>query len=173
MKLLNYVNTKEIFTNYLTNAGYNISTIKSSFRNILNELVTKDPDYIWEISPDGVINILPKSTNPNNKYEKSVLNFMLPGVNIDTIFKDSIPQTVREVYLKHGMGIAELSFGDLSEYYNTPVKFKLEHPTMRQFLNELIKSAGPNFGWNLMGLKGQRFITFSWYKPMKIRQQKK
>jgi integrase/recombinase XerD len=55
MKLLNYVNTKEIFTNYLTNAGYNVSTIKghiSYLKRFFLFLNTKNIADLREVTAD-------------------------------------------------------------------------------------------------------------------------
>ncbi len=123
-----------------------------SYRDILNELVSLE-NYFWDISPNGVINVLPRGKK-DNKYSQSILNHIIPrldieNVEIQVLFSGAHPFG-RMLLEKYHIGYISLVIGK-NTVGPTKVSVHLKNATIRECLNAIVKAAGDNFYWRLNG----------------------
>jgi len=134
-----------------------VNLTDATVEEILNNLTLQDKDYFWEVSPSGIINVLPRSAS-SDKYGKSVLNWNIPKLLIDGEELIRIGGTAHffgRTLMEHGIGCEWVITGPMgpNSLSNRLIYVNIINGTARECLNAVVKSAGDDCFWTLDGYK--------------------
>ena len=133
---------------------YNVSFQNISCRTLIDEVVGLDDTLQWKITPNGVINVFPRG-NKDNEYSNSILNSIIPELeveNVELAYLLSNAHPFGRTLARYGLSLVQFIRGQ--DHTGTrKVSVHLNDATIRECLNAIVKSAGDNFYWHVMGLK--------------------
>ena len=133
---------------------YNVSFQNISYRTLIDEVVGLDKALQWKIMPNGVINVFPRG-DKDNEYSNSILNSIIPQLDVENV------ELAYLLFNGHPFGrtlgkygLTFVQFVRAQDRTGTKkVSVHLKDATIRECLNAIVKSAGDNFYWHVMGLK--------------------
>ena len=133
---------------------YNVSFQNISYRMLIDEVVGLDNTLQWKITPNGVINVFPRG-NKDDEYSNSILNAIIPRLDVENVelaYLLSNAHPFGRALGKYGLSLVQFIRGQ--DHTGTKkVSVHLKDATIRECLNAIVKSAGDNFYWHVMGLK--------------------
>jgi hypothetical protein len=149
---------------------YNVSFQNISYRTLIDEVVGLDKALQWKIMPNGVINVFPRG-DKDNEYSNSILNpiiLRLDVENVELVHLLSNGHPFGRTLGKYGLSWIHFVKGQ--DLVGTKkISVHLKDATIRECLNAIVKSAGDNFYWHVMGLKQRgksingEEIDYRWY----------
>ena len=133
---------------------YNVSFQNISYRTLIDEVVGLDKALQWKIMPNGVINVFPRG-NKDNEYSDSILNPIIPQLDVENVELVHLLSNAHPFGRTLGKyGLSWVHFVKGQDFVGTKkVSVHLKDATIRECLNAIVKSAGDNFYWHVMGLK--------------------
>lgn len=134
---------------------------KGSARKALNELIKKNPDYVWN-RDSGVINILPKPEKMPLIDGKNPLDARVGDLDIKS---QPANEALQEIIKASGLPtVGRLSAGGRQHY--AAVSLALKNASLKDALNELVKTDG-QLSWSIeLSPDGKAFVidVGSWRK---------
>ena len=134
---------------------YNVSFQNISYRTLIDELVGLDDTLQWKITPNGVINVFPRG-DKDNEYSNSILNSIIPRLDVENVELLHLLSNGHPFgqMLTRKYGLTLVHFVKGQDHTGTKkISVHLKDATIREYLNAVVKSAGDNFYWHVMGLK--------------------
>ncbi len=133
---------------------YNVSFQNITYRTLINEVVGLDNSLQWKITSNGVINVFPRG-NKDDEYSNSILNSIISELeveNVELAYLLSNAHLFGRTLGRYGLSLVQFIRGQ--DHTGTKkVSVHLKDATLRECLNAIVKSAGDNFYWHVMGLK--------------------
>ena len=133
---------------------YNVSFQNISCRTLIDELVGLDDTLQWKIMPNGVINVFLQG-DKDNEYSNSILNPIIPRLDVENVELVHLLSNGHPFGRTLGKyGLSWIHFVKGQDLVGTKkISVHLKDATIRECLNAIVKSAGDNFYWHVMGLK--------------------
>jgi hypothetical protein len=149
---------------------YNVSFQNISYRTLIDEVVGLDKALQWKIMPNGVINVFPRG-DKDNEYSNSILNSIIPQLDVEDVELVHLLSNGHPFGRTLGKyGLSWIHFVKGQDLVGTKkISVHLKDATIRECLNAIVKSAGDNFYWHVMGLKQRgksingEEIDYRWY----------
>jgi hypothetical protein len=150
--------------------NYNVSFQNISYRMLIDEVVGLDNTLQWKIMPNGVINVFPRG-DKDNEYSNSILNSIIPQLDVEDVELVHLLSNGHPFGRTLGKyGLSWIHFVKGQDLVGTKkISVHLKDATIRECLNAIVKSAGDNFYWHVMGLKQRgksingEEIDYRWY----------
>ena len=133
---------------------YNVSFQNISYRTLIDEVVGLDKALQWKIMPNGVINVFPRG-DKDNEYSNSILNPIIPRLDVENVELVHLLSNGHPFGRTLGKyGLSWIHFVKGQDLVGTKkISVHLKDATIRECLNAIVKSAGDNFYWHVIGLK--------------------
>lgn len=157
-------------SSFVDRPKYDVSFQNITYRKLMDEVVGLDDTFQWKITPNGVINVLPRG-DKDDEYSNSILNSIITELdveNVELLHLLSNGHPFGRMLKKYGLSLVH--FIKTQDLMGTKkISVHLRDATIRECFNAIVKSAGDNFYWHIGDLKhrgkwknGKEF-NYRWY----------